>query len=322
MAAETEEHPTHLENNLNMLMQYPLKLEAIDEYGNRMADATGFLFRFRERLHLVTNWHVVSGRDAFDGTFLDKNNRMPMTLKVMMLLCLVTDDDLAPTISIPLELPLRREDESGARIPTWRQHPLGETVDVVAMDVDWEFRREWMLDHMRTPGYWNSPEGCYKSGNKPANERNDINPQGTSDAPFGFDSEVLIVGFPSLPLMPPRPSPMSKKGTVASPTRGLYEGGEELLLPGFYLDILTRPGFSGSPVFWRAAGALFQTPKTGGIGAFSTTSPPRYSFVGIYSSRVKDQETGEPIYGICWKKDAIEAVCANDAVPENPALVG
>ena len=35
-----------------------------------------------------------------------------------------------------------------------------------------------------------------------------------------------------------------------------------------------------------------------------------------------DQETGEPIYGICWKKEAIDAVCANEAVPDNPAFVG
>lgn len=321
MTASTEEHPPHLEDNLNILMQYPLKLEAIDERGGSMAHATGFLFRFGGRLHLVTNWHVVSGRDAFDGRFLDKDKRMPMTLRVMMLVALAKDDDYVSMISIPLDLPLRREDDSGTKYPVWREHPLGETVDVVAIDVDSDFQCTWTLDHKRVSGYENSPEGIYENSTKPANERNDIDPQGTSDAPFGFDSEVLIIGFPTLPLMPPGPSPTSKKGTVASPLIGLYENGKEPLLPGFYLDILTRPGFSGSPVFWRATGALFRTPKSGGISGFSTTSPPRYSFVGIYSSRVKDQETGEPIYGICWKKDAIEAVCANEAVPENPALV-
>ena len=29
---------------------------------------------------------------------------------------------------------------------------------------------------------------------------------------------------------------------------------------------------------------------------------PRYSFLGIYSSRIKEPETKEPIYGICWTK--------------------
>ena len=322
MAASTEEHRPYLEDNLDMLMQYPLKLEAIDERGESMADATGFLFRFGERLYLVTNWHVVSGRNAFNGGFLNEDRRMPLTLKAMMLLGLVSDDDYVHTISIPLELPLRREDDAGTRVPAWRQHPLGETVDVVAIDVESDFRDTWTLDHTQVSGYEGAPEGCYKNRNRPANERNDIDPKGTSDAPFGFDSDILVVGFPRLTLMPPRPSPMAKKGTVASPTRGLYESGEEPLLPGFYLDILTRPGFSGSPVFWRAAGALFRTPETGGIDGFSSTSAPRYAFTGIYSSRVKDQETGEPIYGICWKTDAIEAVCANEAVPENPALVG
>ena len=35
---------------------------------------------------------------------------------------------------------------------------------------------------------------------------------------------------------------------------------------------------------------------------------PRYSFLGIYRSRIKEPETREPIYGICWTKAAVEAV--------------
>ena len=47
---------------------------------------------------------------------------------------------------------------------------------------------------------------------------------------------------------------------------------------------------------------------------------PRYSFLGIYSSRIKELETKEPIYGICWTKAAVEAVCDSKATPENPAI--
>ena len=41
---------------------------------------------------------------------------------------------------------------------------------------------------------------------------------------------------------------------------------------------------------------------------------PRYSFWGIYSSRIKESETKEPIYGICWTKAAIESVCESQVI--------
>lgn len=175
---DRENQPRRLDDdNLDMMMHYPLRLEAIDECGVSMSCATGFLFRSVGRLYLITNWHVVSGRNAFDGTFLNKDKRMPLTLLVTINSSLVVDkdDDYSPTIGYPFCLPLRREDDELGIVPTWREHPLGDIVDVVALDItDTDFQHSKLLVHALTPGYGNAPEGRYRSFTKPAHERDDI----------------------------------------------------------------------------------------------------------------------------------------------------
>ena len=68
------------------LTQYPLKLQAV--CGNQtLAHATGLLCFPSGRTTLVTNWHVVSGKDAFTGKHLEKYKRMPTSLRVSVALC-------------------------------------------------------------------------------------------------------------------------------------------------------------------------------------------------------------------------------------------
>lgn len=137
---------------------------------------------------------------------------------------------------------------------------------------------------------------------------------------FGIDSDVTIVGFPILPIAPPESIPMTKIGAVASsPSTGLLFQGRHL--PAFYLDALTRPGFSGSLVFCRSTGTLFEKKDDRVVNLRKLSFGPRYSFLGIYSSRVKEVETKEPIYGVSCTKDGVEAVCGNEDTPDNPAIL-
>ena len=68
------------------LTQYPLKLQAVYD-DQTLAHATGLLCCPSGRTTLVTNWHVVSGKDAFTGKHLDKYKRMPTSLRVSVALC-------------------------------------------------------------------------------------------------------------------------------------------------------------------------------------------------------------------------------------------
>ena len=308
------------------LTQYPVKLEAA--YCNQsFARATGLLLYPRGRTTLVTNWHVVSGRDAFTGKHLSDQTPMPTSLKVSVVLCKVDRElvERTPNGSKERErrTPLLRPHvldiplfENG--VPRWKEHPeLARVCDVVALDIDSEYRS--LMKELNPDGHYTVPGTTYEPYSTWVDTKNDMERLFRSTESFDLDSDVLVIGFPNLPINPPAVFPMTKQGTVAStPSTGLLYDGKRL--PAFYLDILTRPGFSGSPVFWRSTGPLFEKTGDRTVNLSNVDVGPRYSFRGVYSSRIRESETKEPVYGICWTKAAIESVCDNQASPENPAI--
>ena len=308
------------------LIQYPLKLQPVYDH-QPLAHATGLLCFPSGRTTLVTNWHVVSGKDAFTGKHLSKVNLMPTSLRVSVALCQVKRTLLEKTANgskaTELRTPLLRSCDIDVPLyedgsPRWKEHPtLGRICDVVSLDIDSEYRS--LMTRLNPKGYHTVPGTTCEPFSTWVDRRDDMQRLFSSTESFDLDSDVVVVGFPHLPVSPPTVVPMTKRGAVASPpsTELYYEG---MRLPAFYMDILTRPGFSGSPVFWRSTGVLFE--KTGGrtVNLSNVDVGPRYSFLGIYSSRIKEPESREPIYGICWTKAAVEAVCNSKVTPENPAI--
>ena len=249
------------------LIRYPLKLQPV--YGNQpLAHATGLLCCPSGRTTLVTNWHVVSGKDAFTGKHLNKSCPMPTSLRVSVALCQVErkllektpngskEEELRTPFQRPyvIDVPLY---EDGT--PRWKEHPtLGRICDVVALDIDSEYRS--LVKRLNPQGYHTVPGTTCGPFSTWVDRRDDMQRLFSSTESFALDSDVVVVGFPHLPVSPPTVVPMTKRGAVASPPSAeLYYDG--MRLPAFYMDILTRPGFSGSPVFWRSTGVLFE--KTG-----------------------------------------------------------
>ncbi len=204
-------------------------------------------------------------------------------------------------------------------MPTWKEHPsLGRLCDVVALD----FQKEYTdLTTTLNPSHsYSIPSTSKEVFNEPCNRVDDMEMLFANTERFDIDSDVTVVGFPNLRIAPPKIVPVLKTGIVASlPETGLYLDRQDKL-PAYYLDILTRPGFSGSPVFWVSKGVLFK--KEDEVIVLSKLDVgPRYKFLGIYSSRTLDKDTKEPIYGLCWTMDAIDAVCRNPiTVQINPAI--
>lgn len=90
--------------------------------GNPLSTATGFVVLKKEKPFLITNWHVVAGRDP--------NTNQP----------------LSPTAAVPDQLSIvhhhsqqlgrweqRVEELYAQGKPRWREHPTGKAVDVVAL---------------------------------------------------------------------------------------------------------------------------------------------------------------------------------------------
>ena len=104
----------------------PLYVEAF--FGDQpLGGATAFLwFRFDQRLSLVTNWHVVSGRNNETGEVTHKLGGIPDHLRVHVPL----NDREEP----PLIVKVATVDSDGE--PLWVEHPeYGRSVDIAALDI-------------------------------------------------------------------------------------------------------------------------------------------------------------------------------------------
>jgi trypsin-like peptidase len=91
--------------------------------GNAIGTATGFFYKHGDRRFLVTNWHVLSGRNPYDGQPLHKSGGTP------------------DTVTLPLHkqklgeflLGHRCPIEDGNGDPIWLQHPRGQDIDVAVL---------------------------------------------------------------------------------------------------------------------------------------------------------------------------------------------
>jgi len=88
-----------------------------------LASATAFTIAWGGNHYLVTNWHVVTGRDADTGECLDSNKAIPNKLAVNF----HAKGHLGAWRKVEIDL-LDAEEK-----PLWVEHPLGKSIDVVVV---------------------------------------------------------------------------------------------------------------------------------------------------------------------------------------------
>ncbi|GGI92017.1 hypothetical protein GCM10010914_28150 [Deinococcus wulumuqiensis] len=160
--------------------------------------------------HLITNWHVVSGRNAEDGSCLSKTGGVPNQLRVYSQPAGPSKD--AYIYTIPLIVDSKQQ---------WIEHPEGRKVDVVAIPL------------LYAPLY--EPE----FSTYPINANPNVF---YADIQTVVTSEVFILGYPNGFRHKPW-FPIWKRGTIA--TEPYIDFDER---PIFLVDALTRASMSGSPV--------------------------------------------------------------------------
>lgn len=205
----------------------------------KLASATGFLVNKENDLYLITNRHVVTGRNNEDGQCLDSNMAIPNKLQVLFP---HFKDGYYVWSNINIEL--YKEE-----IPIWLEHPFyKDKVDVVAIYF----------------GKYNQFQFCH-------NLIYDYKPIVTEN--------VFIIGYPFGFNVNPNDGRYAiwSTGTVASdPDLNLNINNEQL--PAFLVDAKTRHGQSGSPViYFKNAGMIrqqdgshtWQSNATFGIGIYS-----------------------------------------------------
>jgi hypothetical protein len=91
-----------------------------------LGSATAFIIRFNNNDYLVTNWHVVTGRDPDTGQCLDKNASVPNEILVNF--------HARGKLGTWKKVVIKLFDSDGKS--RWVEHPLGKEVDVVAIRID------------------------------------------------------------------------------------------------------------------------------------------------------------------------------------------
>jgi hypothetical protein len=195
----------------------PLFMELLSSLGAVMGRATAFAMRdpLQSHTHLVSCWHVATGRHQDTDGVLDEHSRTPSAWRVYH--HHATDLGQAEIVEYDLF--------DGDGRPLWREHPVhGRNVDVVAL-----------------PIHTNAPIRTFAFPWDPREPR----------IAYGVGSPVFITGHPvgHEPLRD-GPFPIWSRGSIASePAIDINA------LPLMLVDARARMGQSGAPVLLYSSGA-------------------------------------------------------------------
>ena len=243
----------------------------------------------------MTNWHVVTGIDANTGKRISNHKGSPSGLIIHPGIN-VSGNEAHYKLSLSIAL------YDAKQKPRWYEHPeYGKGVDVVAIGINPEEIQKLIPlgEPESEPIYVNNEE--LGSG---------------QTAKMQTSDDVFIIGFPFGLGHKGRGLeglvPLWKRGTIASAPSIDYDD-----MPKFLVDTASRPGMSGSPVFFMR----YDLQHSQGAWAFKRV----HEFCGIYSGRIrkpndesdtqceckckkcKERESDEldTQLGIVWKREVI-----------------
>ena len=260
--------------DINALSICSVQVLPLSENKSALSTASGLICNYKERVILITNWHVASGRNYQTDDILNSDQWTPEYLRIRLPIA-VRKGDRIMSFHKFLDCDVELLGESGNQTShRWFEHPEhGRNVDVVGLDV------------------------TYESGISQSHGHDVALPE-TSNV-LSVMSRLFIVGHPLKSSVSPNQFPIYKSGTIASEP-SVYDN-----VPMFLIDSKTKRGMSGSPVFRveeapaiAAGETLFGGRKAASIGVRKKTT---IDLVGIYSGREREEkELNEAELGIVW----------------------
>lgn len=230
--------------------------------------ATGFLCNYKERIYLVTNWHVVAGKNSETKCLLHHSGAIPGFFNLKFQAGTDhTESTLKPT-TLAFQIPLY--DKSDVRL--WHEHPeYASKIDVVVLDVTNNLPKDKLLENSISVISYDLIKEI---------EKNEL----------GVTDNVFIIGYINLNRAPNN-YPIYKSASIASEPNIV-----DPEFPVFYVDGKTKSGMSGSPVVKKHGMKV-----TNDNGGFRFTEG-KVRLVGVYSGREKQgTDEYEAELGIVWK---------------------
>lgn len=279
---------------INPLSLSTTPIEILTASEKSIGKATGFFYsRSSTELFLVTNWHVVTGRDLEKPT-ISKNGEVPTIIRIFLHKRTDKSADVIETSKL-IEIEFYINDEDG-NSPEWFEHPtLKNTVDVVVFKIDGDLKERIQNECMI---------------------QTIMNDTGMDNR---YHAEVMdhiyIIGYPWDLTGGNKVMPLYKNGSIASEPDIDYYGRPRMLG-----DSRTTKGMSGSPVVVVHNGYWRPNRESSDKAIFGKVT----NFLGIYSgrllSREKEDDSSEENQhkekisevGYIWKKRLIDEIIQGD----------
>jgi hypothetical protein len=246
----------------------PIKLEAFFN-DTHLSTGTGFFYAYKNDSYLITNWHIVSGRNPMNEQPLSKSGGIPNNLHLKIPHGKKVTDSQFVIRWKEITVNLYNDDE-----PIWLVHPVHHhKVDVAAIELS------------------GNEETTFITANSPDLKLYNIRIYPSLD--------VYIIGYP-LGMSGGASFPIWKRATIASEPEIDIDN-----LPKFFVDTATREGMSGSPVYAQETG--FWIPEGSNNIKDSVFGKGR-RLIGIYSGRIGAEDEFKAQLGVIWKISTIEEI--------------
>lgn len=258
----------------------PIELLANDGSDSVISTATGFFWQINDQPYLITNWHVISGRNPFTGD-LNSSGYIPTRLKFYGLSVSTNGKEInfsrrAWALDWNDELSKKFE-----KPPNFHD----QAIDIWAIPI----QKECVFGRDASRTGFNGSEfiSCFVNDYKGDNITTNVS------------DDCFILGYPLTNydgLMPP----IWKRGSIASETPLGIDG-----RPIFLVDAATTPGMSGSPIFRKITTLTAKNVNDDLIQEFSS-----FKLIGVYAGRLENKSLERVNIGYGWHCTMINAAIA------------
>ena len=209
---------------------------------NVLGTATAFYYKYNEKMYLVTNKHVVTGKDTFNGSLKCKMGSVPTAIRAVVNVDVVNQDNSHEYFEVTLVYELY-EDISSPIDKLWHEHHGHPMIDVVVLDVTERYYKSIEVNkEVRSCKSCDWYHYDYCSESKMHNVTDNVFVVGF---PFGYQTTGADGWYA-----------IWNNGTIASeytkqlvvPVDALLRKGVYAELDAFLIDAKTWEGQSGSPV--------------------------------------------------------------------------
>jgi len=249
----------------------PIELLSKDGSETVIGTATGFFWRSNGQAYLVTNWHVISGRNPFTGEISSPAGYTPSQFNFYGT-SLELNGGRVTIERKRLKITLGEHAEAVLQKP-----PVvaGGPVDLWAMP----FPNEFVI------GLNPSRTGFQGAGAVTSF----INENAFTRIVTEAGDDCVILGYP-LRNYAGGNFPVWKRGSIASDV-GIGVDGR----PMFLIDAATTPGMSGSPILRRVNTFTADNRNVGALQEFHALE-----FIGVYAGRLQSAELAATNLGYGW----------------------